>query len=579
MPKVPIYDSFQVMPTQLPGVTQTAPDMSGIVRNSGQLQEVGRAMSALGGQFASNAVDAQIDINEAAAKNADNALADSLREMMHNPESGYLNQTGKTAVDGFKPTREAIDTAVINAGNALENDAQRKAFTRAAHVRRQQALGMAETHAAHQTRQYNVDATGARIDSNERDMVTAAAAWKIPGSAFSLADGARRTEIENLIEQKYGANADPALKDAARLQFNTRANLAVLDDMLSRRQVKDAQEYFASNLRSIDPEKQDEIRKALETAGHQDNVLTYSDALFANVRGYDAQMKHLQADFEAGKIDGKEREAIEARIDHKQNIARARQAEGEKYALGAAYDFLQKNPGKSVEDLPPNVYRGVLTHLPSLRSFASQEGKTTTDPTIYYGLRQMAANEPENFAKLNLLTSRDKLAPSDWKHLVELQSGINKNDTKAMAMEKTLTMAVKSVHADMNAAGVDTSPGDNKEKQQELAQFNASLLRALDEEQKQKGRALTFEEARKVGLDQLKQGWLQGSGIFFDDKARKYQLIQGNKYPFVTTRYDDIPASVRDELTMALRNAGAKVTNEEVERMYQRGIDAGVIRQ
>jgi DNA-directed RNA polymerase subunit F len=576
MPRVPVYDSFQVAPGTLPGIQQTAPKIDDMVRVTGvQQAQFGKAMAGLGGQLAANAITMQIDINEAAAKTADSTLADTMRELLHNPESGYLNQSGKTAVDGFKPTSEAIDKAVEEAGKGLENDAQRLAFRDAAMRRRQQALGVVETHAAQQTKQYNIDATTARIGSNERDMVTAAAAWKIPGSAYAMADATRKDEIEALIDQKFGAKADPAIKDAARLEYNTRAHIATLDEMLSKKQVKDAQEYFATKLREIDPEKQDNIRKALETASRQDTVLTYSDNLFASVKGFGAQMKQVQADFEAGKIDGQERTAIESRIEHKRSVALSQQAESEKYAMGQAYDFLQKNPGKSVEDLPPNVYRNVLTHLPGLRSFAAQEGKTTTDPTIYYGLRQMAANEPENFAKLNLLTSRDKLAPSDWKHLVELQGNISKNDASAIAQQKSFGMALKSVDADMKAAGIDTTPKEGSAKAKELAQFKTSLLQALDEEQKQKGRALTFEESRKVGLDQLKQGWLQGSGIFFDDKARKYQLIQGNKYPFVATRYADIPASTRDELTMALRNSGAKVTNEEVERMYQRGIDQG----
>jgi hypothetical protein len=565
-------------------VYQSGAAAGDIARNAGQQeQQLGRAISGLGNQLAANAIDAQININEAQVKSADNALADTVREILHNPERGYINQSSKTAVDGYKSASDAVDEAVKSAGDALENDAQRQLYSAAAQRRRQQALGMIETHAAQQTKQYNTDATVARIGTNERDMVSAAAAWKVPGSAFALADATRKDEIEALIEQKYGANADKALKDAARLEINTKAHVAVLDEMLSKSQVKDAQEYFAAKLREIDPEKQDNVRKALEAAGRQNSVLTYSDKLMATVKGYSAQMKQVQADFEAGKIDGKEREAIEARVDHKRAVAQSQQAEGEKWAMGQAYDFLQKNPGKSVEDLPPNLYRNVLTHLPSLRSFSAQEGKTVTDPTTYYGLRQMAANEPENFAKLNLLASREKLSQGDWRHMVELQGSISKNDAKAMDHQRTLGRTLKAINAELAAVGIDTTPnaGTDKGKKQaeELARFNNSLLQAIDTEQQTKGRALTFEEARKVGLDQLKQGWLQGTGIFFDDKVRRYQITpEQAKAPFVATRYDAIPVKYRAEIEAEIYGKGRKPTKEEVERTYQRALDAGAIK-
>lgn len=584
MPRVPSYNTPQVEAQGLPGVQQSS-IASGATLGAGgeQMQRLGQQMVTAGTAFGDVAIKMQADVNEAQVKTADTTIADAIREVLHNPDTGYLTRTGKNAIDGYKPTAEAIDKALKSASEGMENDAQRRMYAEVATRRRQQALGMAETHAGQQTKQYNFDATTARIGSNERDMVTSAPAWKVAGSAYAQADATRKAEIESAIEQKYGANADKAIKDAMRLELNTRAHAAVVSEMLSKNQSKDAQEYFAAKLREIDPEKQDDLRKAIDTAGRQNNVLTYSDKLFAGTKGFGAQMKQVQADFEAGKIDAQERTAIEARVEHKRSVALSQQAEGEKWALGQAYDFLQKNPGKSVEDLPPGVYRGVLTHLPSLRSFSAQEGKTVTDPTTYYGLRQMAANEPENFAKLNLLASREKLSQGDWRHLVELQGSISKNDAKAMDHQRTLGRTLKAINAELAAVGIDTTPnaGTDKGKKQaeELARFNNSLLQALDTEQQSKGRALTFEEARKVGLDQLKQGWLQGTGILFDDKVRRYQITpEQAKAPFVATRYDAIPVKYRAEIEAEIYGKGRKPTKEEVERTYQRALDAGAIK-
>ena len=590
MPRVPIYDSAQVAPQQIPSTQFTqlsAPANLATLMSDGadRQQKLGQQMVSAGSAFGEVAVKMQADVNEAKVKEADNAIADSIREVLHNPETGYLTQTGKAAIDSYKPAAEAIDKTLKSAGEGLENDAQKRMYAEVAMRRRQQALGMAETHVAQQTKQYNIDATVARISTNEKDMVAAAPAWKVPGSAYAIADATRRQEIEHLVEQKVGANADPAIKDMARLEYNTRANVAVINDMLSRHQPKDAQEFFAAKMREIDPEKHDEIRKSLETASRQQNVLTYSDKLFASVKGYDGQMKQVQADFDAGKIDAQEREAIEHRVDHKRQTALSRQAEGEKWALGQAYDFLQKNPGKTADDLPPNIYRSVLVHLPSLNSFVKAEGKVTTDPQTYYGLRSMAANSPEQFASIDLMASRSKVSESDWRHLVELQGQISKGDAKAMQQQRMLSGTLKSINAELAAAGIDVTPNANtdkgKKQAEELAKFNNSLLQALDAKQTEVKRPLTFDEARQVGLGQLKQGWLQGSGIFFDDKKMAYQVTaeQAAKTPFITTRYGDIPVSARKEIEDSVkRSKGARATNAEVERIYQRAVRAGVVK-
>ena len=584
MPTVPVYNTPQVAPGNLPNVQNSLPLGFSEAMRAGpdQMQRIGQQMVNAGSQFAQVAIQMQADVNEAKVKEADNAAADSVREVLHNPDSGYLTQTGKNAIDGYRPTADAIDKALKDAGQGLENDAQKRMFNEVAMRRRQQALGQAETHAAVQTKQYNYDATVARIGTNERDMVSGAPAWRVPGSAYAQADATRKGEIENAIEQKLGATADKALKDAFRLELNTRAHTAVIADMLSRNQPKDAQEYFAAKLREIDPEKQDDIRKALETAGRQDNVLRYSDKLFATTKGFAAQMDKVQKDFDAGTLDAKEREAIEARIEHKRSVALSQQAEGEKWALGQAFDFLQKNPGKSVEDLPPGIYRSVLTHLPSLRSFVMAEGKTTTDPQTYYGLRQMAANTPEEFVKMDLMASRSKLSEGDWKHLVELQGSINKNDAKAMEQQRVLGRTLKSINAELASIGIDTSPNPNTDKgkkaAEELARFNVSLMQAIDAKQVELKRPLTGEEARTVGLEQIKQGWLQGSGIFFDDKVRRYQVPGGGQRPFLTVRYNDIPQASRADIEADIREQGRAVTKEEVERTYQRALDKGKVK-
>lgn len=77
-------------------------------------------------KFAEKAEAQQV---KAEADEALNGLDQELRELQWNPESGYYAMKGKTAVEGYDPTREAMNKAYQTRLDKLQNPLAKQAFT------------------------------------------------------------------------------------------------------------------------------------------------------------------------------------------------------------------------------------------------------------------------------------------------------------------------------------------------------------------------------------------------------------------------------------------------------------------
>lgn len=563
MPRVPTYDNFQVMPDRFQPVEARA-QVPG-VDPSRQMGDMGRALTAAGAKITEIEFEMQKDLDEARVKEADVALAEALRTIQHDPERGYLNTMGRTAID----QRASTTRSIRELEGALSKDltpAQRDLFRQVALRRLQSALEQVDVHAARQTREYATGTAKARAEAQVPEMVTN---WADP-RRFAQARATGLAELDALAQT---IGMDGEMKEAARREYLTGAHQQVLENIISLDRAQDARAYFERFQGEIDPTRHDAIRKALQQVGIKGDSLNLAMELGTKGENLAAQLKSLDSLYKNGKVSPDVYDATRQRVEHNWQLRKAQQGEYEKAVIGQAHDWVLRNPGASVLDMPSGLYANLKTtgHLDNIATFARTSGRPETDPETYYGLRRLAAEEPENFVNLNLLASRHLLAPGDWEELVKVQTSISKADAKAMAQQRVVGDTIKLMRSDILAAGIDLTPKEGSPQAKELATFMGSITRALDEAQRAKGGPLTPDEARRIGLGQLKEGWLQGSGVFWDDKTRRY-AAEGE---FVSMRYADIPAATRNEIEADLLAAGAKVTEDEVERIYQRALDAG----
>lgn len=218
MPRVPTYDEFQVAPQVAPAGRAEASVTPQMMSVSGeQMQQVGRGMQSAGDAFSKIAVDIQKDINDAVTKEADNAAAQTISQVM----GDYMTRSGKDAVVTQDGAKKAIEEALRNSGQGLQNNMQRQMYGDIAMRRMQQSLGQINMHAAGQAKVWNEAETGARLGNARRDATTSWTSWDQEGGEYAVKRATMIAESDALMKIKYGADPDSEVAKAARLTQST----------------------------------------------------------------------------------------------------------------------------------------------------------------------------------------------------------------------------------------------------------------------------------------------------------------------------------------------------------------------
>lgn len=571
MPTLPASLGERPPPRPAANVASLSFGQPGEASQAQELMGASRQFGALGNELHAEFLKEKRRIDEAKVEDAFNTLRQQQIDLTIG-DQGFKNIRGGDAVKQplLKSYSERFSQVGKTLADGLDTPEQKAEFQKRFRLAQDQLSQGVLLHVIEQKDVYHKAQTRATIDVERQ---TAATHWNSPADVMASLE--RMNAAIDSEASRLGMDATVA-KDL-KLTEAGKTHAAIIGQAVASGNYQYAQAWLTTHKGEMSAEAIAHAENAVKTAGVKDESLRLSMGLTGNLT---AQRKTLDELFTAGKIGADVRDATLNRIEHDWQQRKAQQAEGEKALLGNAYDWVLKNPGASVMDMPTTMYNGLKNtgHLSAVASFSRVNGKPETDDTVYYGLRQMAANEPEAFAQLDLLKSRDKLAPHDWQRLVEAQSSIAKGDAKAMQLERVVSGAVKSIRADVAAAGIDMTPKEGSPQAKQTAAFMSELHRTLDEAQRKNGGPLSPDEARKIGLGLLKEGWIQGSGIFFDDKVRRFQTPAEQRGAFVGARYGDIPSAIRIDIEGDLRRAGRNPTRAEVERIYQRAIDAGRIK-
>lgn len=385
MPTVPTYDS-QVSPGS-PSVGRFGtPDFTNYAPR--QMQELGGAMQKAAGEVGKIADQLQLETDEAFIKEKDNQFAETLRKLLHDPDGGYLNTLGKDAVGGRDGTIEAVNKARQIIEQDIRTPQQRAMWQGVADRRVQSGLGMIDTHASQQVKVYREGQTVARIKTGVDDAVANWAGGDAPGGLYSTARSTTLAEVDELAKLR---GYSPEQAQQLRQETLTGMHGSVIGNMISLGATKQAQAYLDKNIKEIDPEKVDDFRKLVEQSNLKDRSLELSMTIKG---GLSQQRKTLDEMFTRGEINAEMRDATLTRMEHNYSIQKAQQAEWEKSLIGQAQDYLIKNPNATVQDLPPQMYRSLVStgHIGTIAGFA-RSGRFDTDPRVWAEISSMSQSE------------------------------------------------------------------------------------------------------------------------------------------------------------------------------------------
>jgi len=272
-----VYDLPTVEATAEPMKQFSAPEVRDYA--SAQLQEQGAAVTKVGNAVTRIAQDLQDQIDTATTKDMDNRLADVIRTTLYDPEKGFLQTSGKNALDGRPTAIKTIQEATKSFEKGLTNDMQRQMFQKVASQRLQTALMLIDSHAMNQAKVYSGNEAKARFQGAMQDALQNWAGWEDPQSLYHTNKRIMLAEVDSVAElagiPKDSEQYETLVKDAT-----TQLHGNVITNMISLGQSSQAKKYFDAHIQEIQPgEPLNKIRNVVKAA----TTATEADDLAAKV--------------------------------------------------------------------------------------------------------------------------------------------------------------------------------------------------------------------------------------------------------------------------------------------------------
>lgn len=546
----------------------------------------GLAMAQVGQVIGQIGEEIQKKNDEQAVFEARRKLDQWERDTLYDAEKGVVAKRGADALDLPTKVPQDYDKFAGEVASTLTSNRQRKVFQDMAQSRRNQVADFTIRHATQQKEVYEKGQVSAdMIASSERAVLLATNGD--PGAARAELDvsGAR---LMNYMKVR-GA---PGEEIAMALKANASGtHEAVVRSLVNKGDPLAAKAYFDANSAGMLEKDKLQAGGLLKEGVMRAKAQAFGDEAMSSDMDLKTALETARKRF-TGDEEVAATNEIKTRFAEKEAV----KAQAVKQVSNEAWSALMAKGSMSA--IPPATMQLLRATAPEeerqMRDWldakyrqakSDAEGKDQ-DPQVYYGLRMMAAENPEQFARLDLMKSQPYMSKQHQNHLVELQAGISKGDLKAMESQRVIKSTLAMVKNEAGAAGIDlalTEKDKGTKKANDSLAFMGSLSQALDEATAAKGKALTPEEAKRIGLGLLREGIVQGSGIFFDDKKRGFELTPEERAKFASVPYDKIPAATRAEIEADLYpngkpTRGVSVDKARVERIYQRAIDAGRIK-
>lgn len=205
--------------------------------------------------------------------------------------------------------------------------------------------------------------------------------------------------------------------------------------------------------------------------------------------------------------------------------------------------------------LPP----GKVDDLMTFGSKLAKGENVATDWNLYYRLR----SDGDLLKSANLAVLRDKLAPSEFKHLTEEQAQLNKPGAERLTQLQTGKDILQGF---MREAGLDPTPkDDDAEGAKKVGQLMAQFQERITAREQAMGKKLNDAELRAEAAALFKP--VKTSGFLGFSREAPLGLVKPSDTVIV-------PDAERKQIADALRKAGRPVNDAAVEALYRakRGI-------
>jgi hypothetical protein len=566
VPTVPVITQ-RVQEAALPNVRAgaEAPDSAfGIGQSASAFQGATNRVLETADNFAGllqrEAEKAKREADQIAVLGADQDLSAHQVHLEFDPVNGFRNKRGKNAFDGQDYALKEWQRKVEEIEKSLNNQEQKLAFKKLAASRYSDLNRSIQQHVHKERQEYDTLTTNSYID-NERD--AAAKSYKtvdgkIDGQRISL--GLQRQQIAVYEYAERNGLPEEWVKQKIR-EHNSKTHRAILEQMINNGEDLVAKEYFSANRDAIDVDDEDNLVRALKASSIKGEAIRLSDKILE---------KHpLMSDAlaEAKKIKDEDvREKAEAKIKEHFSIKRQAMEEDERQRFHQAHEILSKTgrldkvPTTLFQSLPPEKQKALEQRHKNM-----VEGTyVPTKKDVYYKLESMAAENPDGFAKLDLLEYERDLNPRDFTRLVTKQSNIKKGGDSAE--EELIGLRTKKQIVDdlLRDRGLDPTPNKPGSKDaQQVNEFRSQLDELIIDFRTTKGKKPSAEEIKAMA-EKLMVKTVVEKPFWFDSEKMAFDL-----------KIEDIPASEKAKISEAIKRKRLPVSEKLILKLYREKVSRG----
>lgn len=387
----------------------------------------------------------------------------------------------------------------------------------------------------------------------------------IAGNPDTAADVmARRLASIRQLELPAGERAALESRARADLAEYAAASLAATrPEELLRRYGDGSPERVSGDvvLNNLPPEKLLEVVKQARSADRLTRSQVAADNIMAAGLPMDEAMRRAEKDY-----SGEDERMVKVELANRYAYAEAARKDREQDNYGTALLEVEKagrvSPGTWAK-LTDTHKAAVLNRQQAearQRRLEAQAKPIKTDWALYLNLRQQAIENPEQFARVDLLQHVDKLAGAQLEQLADLKA---KNATPKHQREAvTLT---QQMNATMKALNIT--------KAEKKGQFQSYVQAEVDAAiQANGGKPLDFKQRQEIIDRAVLQGpdpsaWLWG-------EKRLFELTPDERTRFKPNAATDAPATEIDELNEALKAQGLPQTPANRLMLYTRAMGA-----
>lgn len=267
-----------------------------------------------------------------------------------------------------------------------------------------------------------------------------------------------------------------------------------------------------------------------------------------------------------GIADPKVRDRVRAGLIQQDGIDNRLRLDAVNKVYDAAFNALDttgKVPPAVMAALPPEKQRSLRAEMKRVASGVD----TVTDPVEFVRLSQIAAEQPADFAKLDLNALRGHFSPTDIRAMGALQTSIIKDGAKS---PKQVAFArIQSTTSSLAEAAGMTLTGLKGKARATMAERRVQFQNAVSADvaayMDQHKRQPTDDEIRGFADKKLIEVKLTGSGGWFggDDTARMFEVKPGAAIDV------EVPNGFRDRaIAAAKRNGIPALTDKQIADAY-----------